>query len=253
MAVLLDVAGVEPIDVGRGDGARLAQLVREEHGAGDVFHHDGRLERGARRGTDREDAVVGEQHGGRAMAAEDAHDLGTDVLAADELEAAARDRSTELVSHRGEEAGKLSSCRRPGRGVGAVRVDDPADLGHRPVDVGVAQGVARRLVTTIDDDALEVALDHVLRGEVVEVHPRRLDHEGLAVGVPAAHVAARPRDETVNRELAVRSAHGPAQVVDGAHVSAPELRATSRSRFMTSLPPRPKWSCRSRYSRWRRS
>src|SRR5262249_49190753 len=62
------VAVEECIDVLSGERFGFSEGQREVHGAGDVLAHHGRLDRLARRGADREDAVVQHQHGGRGGA-----------------------------------------------------------------------------------------------------------------------------------------------------------------------------------------
>jgi hypothetical protein len=75
-----------------------------------------------------------------------------------------RDVAAELVGHRRQHAGDRPAVRRPRGRVGAVGVRDAADRGHRPVDVGVRGGVARRLrAIALDDVAVQVDDDHRLR------------------------------------------------------------------------------------------
>ena len=93
--------------------------------------------------------------------------------------------------------------------------------------------------------------------------PGRLDDEQIGTGNPGADVAGGPDHEAVPREFGMQRAdllphRGDRRLERLVHRSFPIGHALAssrscRSRFITSLPPRPKWSCSRRYSAYSRS
>ena len=156
--------------------------------------------------------------------------------------------AAELVGHRGDHARDGLAARRPRGRVGGVRVHHAADLGHVPVDVGVRGGVARRAQAVLRHWlAVQVADHHRLRGQVVVGHAARLDHHELRGPRDAGrHVARRPGHQAVADQFGVQRAHGLPQRHEPrslrAHRAPPSSARSrmARSRYMTSLAPRPK-------------
>ena len=150
------------------------------------------------------DAVVLHQHRRRAMITQGLDDAAADRVVADQGERADRDLPTELVGHHGQDAGNRLSAGSPGGGVGRVRVDHTADLGHVLVDIGMCGRVGGRVAVAVDEIALEIGDHHRLRGELVVAHSRRLDHQQVVAGHPGRHVAGGPDHETPARQLGVQ-------------------------------------------------
>ena len=148
--------------------------------------------------------------------AERLDDPAADRVVADQRERADRDRPAELVGHRGEHARHRLGARRPGRGVGAVRVHLAVDLGHVPVDVGVRVGVRGRGADAVDGVAVQVAHRDALPGQRVVLHPAALDHEQVRTGHPLADVARGPGDQRVGHQQAVQRGDVLAQLTVGA-------------------------------------
>jgi hypothetical protein len=205
--------------------------------------HHRRLHRRLGSRADGEHTVVAHQHGGRAVSVERLHDALADGVVADQRERPDRDLAAELVGHGGEDAGDGLVTRRPGRGVGGVGVHDPADLGHRAVDVRVRGGVAGGRVLAFDEGAVEVADDHVLGAQVVVRDTGRFDHEQVFTVDPAGDVAGRPGDQVVAYQLRVQGADGGPHD-GGSHAPASFLIARSACIMFPSA----KKSCSLRYS-----
>src|SRR5674476_1429080 len=103
----------------------------------------------------------------------------------------------------------------PCRGVRRVCVDDTADVGHMPIDVGVGGSVRRRCMVALDQCAEEVGDDHVRCRQLVVGDSRGFDDHEVVPGHAGRHVAGGPDDQSVSRELAMQVGDSLTQRVDG--------------------------------------
>ena len=189
---------------------------------------------------DREDAVVAHQHRPRAVPRSVStmpRPIESSPMTANGPTGISPPNSS---AHR-EHARDRLAARGPRRGVRRVGVHDAADLGQVAVDVGVRRGVGRRRVLALDDPAVEVADDHVLRRELVVGDAARLDHEQVVTGHAGRDVAGGPHHEPVADQLGVQRAHLAAQGAMVAATSAGDghdsVRCPSRRR------QRGEWPC----------
>src|SRR3954471_21061446 len=97
LSVHVLVAVVEPVDVGRVDDQRLAELTGDVHGAAHVFAHHRRLDGSTGIDPDGERPVVLEEDGAAAVRAQRLDDGPTDRVVADAGERRDRYLSAELV------------------------------------------------------------------------------------------------------------------------------------------------------------
>ena len=65
----------------------------------------------------------------------------------------------------------------PTGGVGRVRVYDAADLGKGKVQLQMGLGIRGRVVSPLDLLPLQIYQDHILRPQLVVVHPAGLNGE----------------------------------------------------------------------------
>ena len=98
----------------------------------------------------------------RARFAQGVDDATPDRVVANESKRTDGHGAAELVAHHGQDAGNLFTARRPGGGVGGVRVHDTAHLAHVTIDVGVRGGVRGRRTLPQHEVSVEVAHDHHL-------------------------------------------------------------------------------------------
>ena len=165
-----------------------------------------------------------------------------DLLAADARERADRDVPAELIGKRRQHARDRLAVRRPRGCVGAVRVDDATDAGHRAVDEGVGRGVARGRELALDDVPVQVDEHHRARVELVVADAARLDHDQVRVRHARRDVPARPRDQPVANELRVEIGDGLAQLRDDAHRTARSRSACSERIRSRSSRPKKSWT-----------
>jgi hypothetical protein len=158
------VAVVQSVDVAGIDRLRGTELVCDVDGPGDIFDQHGGLHRRPRVDTDGERPVIAHQDRTRAVRLQGFDDAAPDGVVADQLERPDRDRAAELVGDHREDARNRHAPRSPRRRVRRMSVDDPADLGHVPVNVSVRGGVGGRREITVDQLACQVRDDHGLRG-----------------------------------------------------------------------------------------
>src|SRR5262249_53346311 len=98
-----------------------------------------------------------------------------------------------------------------------------------------------------------------LRGQLVVRDAGRLDDEEVGAGHAAGDVPGGPGDESVADELAVQTGDLGPRAGQGSPVGRSDRRHDAasrrivRSRFITSLPPRPNQSCSRTYSSKSRS
>ena len=109
------------------------------------------------------------------MSAKGVDDTAADRVVADDREGPERDGAAELVGHRRQKTGDFAAYGGERGRVAAVGVDDPADIGHVPVDVGVRGGVRRGLEAAPQGVRVHIGLHHALGGEFVEAQAARLD------------------------------------------------------------------------------
>ena len=208
--VLVPVEQVRDV-VGR-DRHRLAELAGEVHGLGNLLAHHRGLDGVTAVLADGEGAVIGHQDGPRVRVGEGLDDPPPDRVVPDGREGLDRDLPAELVAHHGQHARHRLAARGPGRRVGRVGVDHPADLRHVAVHVGVGRGVGGGLQmlrgAVVDLLAVEGADHHRIGGELVIGDARGLDDEEFGSGDPLRHVAGRPHDQVVAGQLGMQVADG---------------------------------------------
>src|SRR5215472_3052470 len=189
LAVLGGEPAVQDVDVLAADRCWLAEHPGQVHRPRGVLAHHGGLDGVAGGAADREDAVVAQQHGRRAVAGEGGHHGPADLLPADQRERRDRDLAAELVGDRGDHARDCLAARRPRRGIRRVRVHDAADGRHVPVDVRMRGRVARRAEVPVHPSAVQVAHHHRPRCQVGIADPARLDDHQVGAWHPRGYVA----------------------------------------------------------------
>src|SRR5258706_13256241 len=98
LPVHMHIAVMQFGDIVRGDLIRRAELQRQPDGVRDIFHHHRGLDRLGRRGTDREDTVILQEHSRRAADVLD--HLLSNLLAPDQRKTSAGNRAAKLVRDR---------------------------------------------------------------------------------------------------------------------------------------------------------
>jgi hypothetical protein len=256
LSVNVRVTVMQAVNVFLLDRLHIPKLHCQENGSGHVLAHHSGFEGLFGILADGENTVVLQNNRGRTVPGQHAHDLVSNLLAADQGETAAGNLTAELVGHRGQNAGNGSSIRGPGGGVRAVRVSDAANVWHVPVDVSVRGGVTRGLVAFLERRRLEhfgieAAMDHVFARQIFKHHARSFDQHSFIHS--SRNVATGPCDESTFWQLEVPfqqvfSGSGVFHVVLCSSIfggllsslfSIAVLRMCFR-RFMTSFAPRPK-------------
>src|SRR5918993_2609161 len=205
LAVLSGVASMEPCDILGVDGHWLPKACGEERSARDVFAHNRGLDRLLGRRAHREDTMILHNHCGRSVLFDHPDHLLADLLPPDRGEAAARDRSPELVGHCSKEARNRESYRGPRCRIRAMGMHYPLDLRHLTVDVTMRSRVGRRLVIPLDYPPLAVHNYHGLGCQVLVLKAAGLNNDEAGLGVPPAQVSAGPGDQIALRQLLVQN------------------------------------------------
>jgi hypothetical protein len=246
------VAVVETVDGFLWDGDERTALSGQVHCARRIFDENRCLHCVLGRHADRERAMVSHEHGAGAVAGKGLDDAASDRVVPDHGERANRHRAAELVGDARCHTWDLLAADRPRHRVRRVGVDDAADLGHLPVDVCVGRGVAggqpfatRRAGYGAP---VQAADDHDVRCELLVADARGLDDEQVGSLDAARDIPARPDHQAIADQLGVQPGDILSGLEDGgldlgaerAHDNA--SRRMARSRFIASLPPRPKWS-----------
>ena len=115
--------------------------------------------------------------------------------------ARAGDRAVKVVGVGGAEAGDVLPGLGPADGVGAVGVDDAADLREGVVEHQMGLGVGGGVQLALDLVAFQVHDHQILGPELVVLHAGGLDDEQALLAVDAADVAPGVGDEAVAGQL----------------------------------------------------
>ena len=157
--------------------------------------------------------MTGDQHGRdrvRVEIAEGAHDHFAGrllVFAGDLLRRHVRRHRhgpVEIVGMGRAEAGDRPSRLRPGGRVFGMGVGDAADIGERLVEFQMGRQVGRGAQIAVDDPAVEIGHDDLLRRQLLIGNAARLDRHQAVLARDAADVAEGENDHAAANQFEVR-------------------------------------------------
>src|SRR5258705_3190755 len=190
---------VDAIDLARGNGNGLSKKQGEVCDAGELLHGHRRMECLAGRFSDRDHAMVGEEH--CAILADRLRRTLAEFRPSWCQIRGDANLSAEVSRRFSNEGGDYPVKRRERSRIWRVRMDHRRDVGSRPVDGAVVHGVDRRFELAGAGRADEVDLNHVVLGHVLVVDTARGDETSVAGLSPDAHVAGCPGHQAETKHL----------------------------------------------------